>query len=322
MSEFLFDANRVALIGVPSSAGARQVGQEQAPRSLRLSGLAERLRSNGHDVVDLGDLTEVFFSPDTQNPKQQNLPLVLSVLEEVVTAVDLAVVKRAWPLVVGGDCTITIGVLAALTKHLTNLGLIYLDGDVDLNTPETTISGIFDGMVLAHILGKGADELSHFGPRHPLLEERDVTLFGYSAQAGGIDPVEVRFLQDAQMSKYPLEEIADGVRAAAARALRELESKAEHILVHFDVDVVDLDDFPAVDVPHKPGLRLSKAQDALGVFLGSRKVVGLVLTEFNARCDTDGRLALQLTDTIQNAMTQQRAYGHGRGIKKQRAADI
>jgi len=316
MKQSLFDANRVALIGVPSSAGARQVGQEQAPRCLRLSGLVERLRSNGHDVVDLGDLTQAFFSPDAQNPIQQNLPLVLSVIEEVASTVDLAVAKRAWPLVVGGDCTITIGVLAALTKRLTNLGLIYLDGDVDLNTPKTTASGVFDGMVLAHILGKGADELSHFGPRHPLLVEPDVTLFGYSAQAGGIDPVEVELLQDTQMAKYPLEEITDGVRAAAARALRELESKVEHILVHFDVDVVDFDDFPAVDVPHRPGLGLSQAQEALGVFLGSRKVVGLVVTEFNAKSDTDGKLALRLTDMIQDAMAQQRAAGHGDGTKE------
>jgi arginase len=261
--------------------------------------------------VDLGDLTEVSFSTDTQNPRQQNLPLVLSVLEEVASAVDLAVAKRARPLVVGGDCTITIGVLAALTKRFTDMGLMYLDGDVDLNTPETTTSGIFDGMVIAHILGEGVDVLSHFGPRHPLLEEPNVTLFGYSAQAGGIDPVEVKLLQDTRMAKYPLEAIADGVPAAAARALRELESRAEHILVHFDVDVVDFDDFPAVDVPHKPGLRMSEVREALGVFLGSHHVVGLVLTEFNAKCDSDGELALRLTDTIQYAMARQRAAGPG-----------
>jgi len=269
----------------------------------------ENLRSNGHDVVDLGDLPQVSFSPDTQHPKQQNLTLVLSVLEQVAGAVELAVANRAWPLVVGGDCTITIGVLAALTKRFTNLGLIYLDGDVDLNTPETTNSGIFDGMVLAHVLGEGADELSRFGPRYPLLKERNVTLFGYSAQAGGIDPVEVELLEDTQMAKYPLEEIKDRARAAAARALRELESEVEHILVHFDVDVVDFDDFPAVDVPHRPGLSLLEAQEALGVFLGSRKVVGLVLTEFNAACDTDGKLAQQLNNAIQGAIAQGRASG-------------
>jgi arginase family enzyme len=106
------------------------------------------------------------------------------------------------------------------------------------------------------------------------------------------------------MAKYPLETVEGGVRAAATQALSELESKVEHILVHFDVDVVDFDDFPAADVPHKPGVSLVEAQEALGVFLGSGKVVGLVVTEFNARRDTDGGLAMQLTDTLQGAISR------------------
>jgi arginase len=307
LSQAILDANKMAFIGVPSSAGARQVGQERAPRCLRLAGLLENLRSGGHDIVDLGDLPEVSFSPDRQNPRQQNLTRVLGVLEQVVRAVDRAVADRAWPLVVGGDCTLTLGVLAALARHFTNLGLVYLDGDVDLNTPETTPSGAFDGMVLAHVLGEGVDELSHLGPRYPLLREPDVALFGYSAQAGGIDPVEVELLRNTQMARYPLEEIREEVRDAASRALRELEGKVEHFLVHFDVDVVDFDDFPAVDVPHKPGLSLLQAQEALGVFLGSHKAVGLVLTEFNAMRDTDGQLALRLSDAIQRALAPVRA---------------
>jgi len=296
------DPNRIALIGVPSSAGARQVGQEQAPQSLRAAGLVQRLQSNGHEVMDLGDLTPATFAPDTQNPKQQNLPLVLGVVRQVADAVDAAIADRAWPLIIGGDCTVTIGVVAALRKYFDSLGMTYLDGDLDLNTPATTSSGIFDGMVLAHILGEGADELSHIGSHYPLLVEQNISLFGYSAAAGGIDPIEIELLQNRRMARYPFEEIKDEVRPAAARALSDLESKAEHVLVHFDVDVVDVDDFPAVDVPHKPGLSLVQAQEALGVFLGSSKSVGLVVTEFNAGLDSDGKYARQLADTIQTAI--------------------
>ena len=90
MTQSMLDPNKIALIGVPSSAGARQVGQEEAPRSLRRAGLVERLRSHGRDVVDLGDLTQVSFSADRQNPKQQNLARVLGVLEQVEAAVDKA----------------------------------------------------------------------------------------------------------------------------------------------------------------------------------------------------------------------------------------
>ena len=255
-----------------------------------------------------------------ENPKQQNLKLVLSVLRQVANAVESAIANRAWPLVIGGDCTITIGVLAALTKHFAGLGMTYVDGDADLNTPATTNSGIFDGMVLAHILGRGADELCHFGSRYPLLEEKNITLFGYSVQAGGLDPVEIELLKDTQMAKYPLEKIKDQVRTAATEALRELESKTEHILVHFDVDVVDFDDFPAVDVPHKPGLSLLQAQEALGVFLGSRKSMGLVVTEFNAGLDSGGKLARQLTDVIQAVVAKRRASSHKDELEKGSAA--
>ena len=305
LRQSIFDENKIALIGVPSSAGAREAGQERAPQCLRAAGLVQRLISQGYDVMDLGDLNQVSFHPDTDNPKKQNLSLVLDVLRQVTDSVDFAIANRAWPLVIGGDCSITIGVIAALTKHYPNLGLSYIDGDVDLNTPDTTNTGIFDGMVLAHILGRGADELKHFGSRCPLLEEQQIALFGYSAQAGGIDPVEFDILQSTHMAKFPLEEIDADVQTAAIRALQELESKAEHILVHFDVDVIDYGDFPAVDVPHRPGLALTQAQEALGVFVDSRKSVGLVVTEFNAAHDGDGKLAEKLTSTIEEVIAKQ-----------------
>ena len=295
----LFDQNKIAFIGVPSSAGGRKVGQEQGPRGLRAAGLPDKLEARGYDVVDLGDLPQVTFSPDRNNPRAQNLPLVLDVLGQVSKAVEAAVAKRAWPLVIGGDCTITIGVIAALTKHVENLGMAYVDGDVDLNTPETTSSGIFDGMVLAHILGRGAEKLSRFGSRSPLMTEENITLFGYSVDAGGIDPVEIELLGDTRMAKYPLEDIEADVQGNAERALRDLEKRAEHILVHFDNDVIDCGDFPAVDVPHRPGLGLEQTEEALKVFLASGKAAGLVVTEFNAMMDGDGHLAERLSELIQ-----------------------
>lgn len=294
-------ASDIALIGAPSSAGARMAGQEQAPKALRDAGLVQSFRSNGFEVQDLGDIPRVTFSPDADQPKQQNLPLVLNSLNEVRNKVDSALVDKRWPLVIGGDCTITIGVLAALNEHYPSLGMIYLDGDVDLNTPETTISGIFDGMVLAHVLGKGIKELSHFGSRFPILDGRNVTLFGYSAAAGGIDPVEKEQLKVTTMAKFPYEKVRDAAASSAARALSALESRVEHILVHFDVDVIDYGDFPAADVPHNPGLKLEEVGEALGVFLRSPKTIGLVVTEFNASLDSDGRHARQLADLITQA---------------------
>ncbi len=59
---------KVAVIGVPSRAGAHYPGQELAPQLLRRAGLIERLDAVCSKVVDLGDLPTVGFRPDPANP--------------------------------------------------------------------------------------------------------------------------------------------------------------------------------------------------------------------------------------------------------------
>ncbi len=60
-----------------------------------------------------------------------------------------------------------------------DLGLLYLDGVIDLNTPATTHSGILDGMGIAHVIGLADDALSAIGPQQPLLPDERILLFGY-----------------------------------------------------------------------------------------------------------------------------------------------
>src|SRR5437899_3304535 len=99
----------VALIGVPSSAGARRTGQEGAPTALRTAGLLERLRAKEVDVVDLGDLASVSFRPDPEHPRQQNVALVVDVARQVADRVDRALASRRLLLVLGGDCSLSLG---------------------------------------------------------------------------------------------------------------------------------------------------------------------------------------------------------------------
>lgn len=294
----MYEPGRIALIDVPSSAGARMAGQELGPQALRAAGLRARLTDVGFDVVDFDDSDLVAYTPDEASPKGQNLPLLLDVLRRVRRIVDRALEERAWPLVLGGDCTVTIGVLAGMSRHLQQTGLAYVDADLDLNTPETTRSGIFDGMVLAHLLGRGEDELRNLGERCPLLSEEHVALFGYGLGSGGVDAAELAILDASRMAKFPCEEVRGDAAGAAERALRALRDTGNSFFVHFDLDVVSAEDFPAVDVVHGYGLCLSEAQDALRVFVGSPGCIGMAVTEFNAAKDADGACADKLARVI------------------------
>jgi arginase len=286
---------RVSVIGVPSSAGARRTGQEGAPAAYRAAGLLEKLRAKGLDVVDEGDSTPVSYRPDLRHPRQQNLDLVAEVARQTADRVERAAAGGRVPLVLGGDCTVGLGVVAGLRRHYPRLGLLYFDGDVDLNTPETTPSGIFDGMVAAHLLGRGVPELTGLGPRTPLLSEEDMVLFGYDQESGSFDPPELEVLEHSRIAKYPLARVRPDPAAAARDALSDLQKGPAAFLLHFDVDVTNIS---AADVHHPRGLDLGPAFAALKVFLASPACAAILVTEFNAEKDENGSAAARVVDGL------------------------
>lgn len=294
-------ATRMGLIGVPSSAGAHGPGQEKAPSALRQAGLVGALRAGGLEVEDLGDLPVTRFKPDRVNRKRQSLVRVVKVAHEVADAVAAAVERDLVPLVLGGDCTITLGVVAGLLRLQPDLGLIYFDGDADLTTPDTTRSGVFDSMGMAHLIGEGAPELAHVGPRFPLLAQDRIALFGFHPYE--IEPDEARLLEQSSMLQNPVTSMDDRPAEIAAEVRVRLEERARAIAVHFDVDVMDSAEIPLADWPHYDALSFGDAMRCLRVFVGSPRLAALVVTEINPDNDPDGLLIRQFIDAFADAMS-------------------
>src|SRR5437879_11991642 len=128
----------LGLIGVPSSAGAHGPGQEKAPAALRKAGLLGALREAGLELEDLGDLPVTRFQPDPANRKRQSRSQVIAVARQVADRVAAAVGRDLVPLALGGACRITVGVGAGLLRRAPDRGLVYVDGDPDMPTPEPT----------------------------------------------------------------------------------------------------------------------------------------------------------------------------------------
>ncbi|TMF12866.1 MAG: arginase family protein [Chloroflexi bacterium] len=291
---------KFGLIGVPSSAGAHGPGQEKAPFALRQAGLLGALREAGLEVEDLGDLPVVRFAPDRVERRRQSQSQVVKVARQVAEAVARAVERELIPIVLGGDCTITLGVVAGLLRHQPDLGLIYFDGDADLTTPETTHSGIFDSMGVAHLIGQGDPDLAHVGPRFPLLPQDRIVLFGFHPYE--IEPDESRVLEASAMTKYPVTSMDDRPVELAAQARARLEERARAVAVHFDVDVMDSAEIPLADWPHYDALSFGDAMRCLSVFVGSPKLAALVVTEINPDNDPDGLLVRQFIDAFAGAL--------------------
>ncbi len=295
--------DKIGLIGVPSSAGSHYVGQEKAPQALRRCGLVKDLQRRGVEVRDFGDLPLALYQPRSPDRKQQNLSHVVEVARRVAEQVDTVLQQQLTPLVIGGDCTITLGALSGYLRHMENPGLLYFDGGIDMNTPETSRSGIFDAMGIAHMLGEGAEALSHLGPRFPLLHADHLALFGY--HPGVVDEREWEVFKRHQILHFPVTSFNGQSAQMAQYALSQLEQWVNAVLVHFDVDVIDSADSPLANFPfHNMGMSLSEALTCLNVFCSSPKCAGLVLTELNPDHDGDGTLVPTFTRLLIEALTE------------------
>src|ERR1700728_1237869 len=217
------------MIGVPTSAGAHHAGQDRAPDALRAAGLTERLAAAGETVLDAGNLPGATFAVDPDHPDARNLAAVTRVAREVADAIAAADDGRL-PLVVGGDCTITLGVIAGCRRRHPDVGLVYVDGDSDVSVPGDGGSGILDAMGVSHLLGRGAPELSGLGGPGPLPDgappavgrarprETDDAGRRYLADNGVSLQEAPSFLADpAGAAKRAIEAVAAGSRAGLRR---------------------------------------------------------------------------------------------------------
>ncbi|MEU4393380.1 arginase family protein [Kribbella sp. NPDC023855] len=294
-SELIFMVT-IELLDVPSSAGAHSPGQEKAPAALRRTGLVKVFADHGLDVVDQGEQPVTRWQPVREDRGVSNASAVVAIAEQTAQRVAAAVAAGRFPLVIGGDCSITVGALSGLLRAGSDPGLLYFDGGLDLGTPDRTPSGILDSMGLAHMLDEPGsyEPLAGIGPRRPLLALENLVGFGVNV---GLDESE----RLSALRRFTSTDVRrDGVRTA--REARELF--ASSYLIHFDIDVVDFFDLQLADIPvhldNHTGLPFDLTMDCLDEFL-TGPAAGLVLTEVNPDHGTDAdltRLATRLASSL------------------------
>ena len=290
-------ANKIALLGAPTSAAAMSVGHEGAPAALRAAGLAERLREIGYDVVDFGDDPVQLFKPDEESPRARNLSRVLASLEALKPRVEQAVKSSALPLILSGDCSVALASVAGARRYFRKVSLIYMDGDADLNTPATTPSGCVDGMVVSHLTGRGAAEMVRFWGEPPLVRDPDLALFGVAR----LDPPEEQALAKLPLRRFLAAEVKrTGAAAAAHAAIDRIKGNGYQFVLHLDVDVIA--DFPATNCPSSGGLSLDEVREALLVFAQQKELAALEVTAYNPTKDPDGSGAKLIVDLLADAL--------------------
>lgn len=294
------DGRRVSVLGVPTSAGSHNPGQEKAPAAWRAAGLIGELQAAGLDVEDRGDLEATPYRPVEPDGGLRDTDRVAEVIRRV--AAEVAAIRAAGrlPLVLGGDCTITLGVLDGFGGG----GLVYFDGDADLTTPERSASAVADTMGMTHMLGGGSPRLARLGSRYPLLRPGQVVLFGFDPAE--LDTGEWTELVSRHLYAAPAPAVRADPAGEAQRARGYLDRRSVSYLVHFDVDVLHTGLFPLANYPHFAGLTLDEVSACLNEFAGGERFGGLVITEVNPDHDPSGQLLRTLTTRVVRALAPAR----------------
>jgi arginase len=281
--------SRVSIVGVPSSAASYAAGQDLAPAALRSAGLLEQLAGSGLEVHDDGDLPHQVWRPDREHPLAQNVDLVTASLQQLAGRLEPLLARGDLALVLGGNCTIVLAVMAALRRLGAGTpGLLYADRHYDLNTPETTTDGALDWMGLAHGLALPGcvDAVADaFGPR-PLLEAYQVAWLG-------VEPRVTTDWERQQAARLGLrmttsEALVADPAGAARAALDHLPPGP--LALHIDVDVLDFIDAPLAENTdcRNTGPTLDQVTVALELAARDPRVRALSVGELNpTRCAGD-----------------------------------
>ena len=244
---------RLAVVDAPLDCSGTGRGEEHAPAALRAAGLVERLAARDAGEADAR-------IRDTRRDRDTGVvgaAEVRAATTAIASCVRQVLEARERPLVVGGDCTLLLGVFRALPR---GSGLWFVDGHADFLDGETRRPAKLPTWTSRSSRGTARRRCSSQTNRYssrPLsicLGIAWTSLMPTSPPNARVDPA-----INAQSTPEVRERGAASVGADAAARLA-----GRPAWLHLDLDVLDERVLPAVSYPQPLGLDRDKLVALVG----------------------------------------------------------
>jgi arginase len=287
---------RVKLVGVPFNSSGREDGVARAPAALRRAGLVSRLAER----VEVDDGGDVRFAPPTTSRSARSGLLSERALVSMVQGAREAVsaVHRAggFPLVLGGDCPVMLGGLAATRDRFGSVGLLMVDGHEDGYPPRLSPTGEAADSELFLALGLPADGLPE-ELAAPLLAPAQVALLGPRDEATIVREGAASLRGTVPMHS-DVELVLRGPAAVADRCARDLRETAAAWWLHVDLDVLATEALGAVDYRQPGGLDWDQLGELTAAALAAPGCAGWTVAIYNPDLDADARQVGRIVDWV------------------------
>ena len=295
----LFDYD-IEIIAAPSILGLKPNGVEHLAASFLAAGLAEQVKSRHHVIhaPTLNTLYDHQRDPDTDCLNTIPIRNFSITLGEIVLN---SINKQRFALVLGGDCSILIGILQAL-KAKGLYGLIFIDAHADFYEPEKSITGEVADMDLAIVTGRGPELLININNQCPYVKDEHVVHIGQrdweeTKKFGSRDILET------SIPCFDLEFIKkNGIQQTTNKVVQHIKNlPIEGCWIHFDTDVLADEINPAVEYRLPGGLQFDQVEYCLRSLLLTGKIAGMSVTIFNPTFDIDGNIANNIVQSMGKA---------------------
>ncbi|KAA3655911.1 MAG: arginase [Chloroflexi bacterium] len=215
----------------------------------------------------------------TGEDKQQRMTLIH---QPLATAVSNTIQSGKRPVSIAGDCCTTIGVVAGLQQTGINPTLIWFDAHGDFNTWETTPSKFLGGMPLAMLVGKGEMTMMNGVQANPLPENQVILTDGRD-----LDPGEKVLVDESNVLH-----VTDPVK------LLEMPLPDGPLYIHFDADILDPADAPAMNYPAPGGPSPKVMQQVFEHLAKSGQVAAISVSAWNPEMEGNGRSQTLILDLL------------------------
>ena len=283
--------------------GSGRRGVDMGPSAIRIAGLAERLAELGHKVVDEGDLAiKNMEELKVGDVRARYLPEIVRASRHVSAKVERIVAKGHFPLVLGGDHSISVGTVSAIAaasrREGKRVGLLWVDAHGDINTPATSPSGNIHGMPVAALLGEGPPELTSIGGEGPKLDPRNVAMVGIRS----LDEGEKVRLKRYGVQVHTMSQVdRQGIESVMKEALARVSDGTDRVHVSFDLDALDPEVAQGVGTPVKGGLDYREAHFLMEILSDSGLMTSLEVVEANPILDVRNATAAFAVELVQSA---------------------
>lgn len=295
---------KVAIIGVPQDLGQTRRGVDMGPSAIRVAGLHNILSNKlKYEVFDYGnikchDIAEHYDSVNI-DPKLRHLDQIIESSLRLKGTIEQALSNNYFPVVLGGDHSLSIGMLAGLkSKQQGKTGILWIDAHGDFNTSTTTPSGNIHGMPFAIATGRGDSRLTSLGPS-PTISEEHAVLIG----ARDIDSLEAKLLQESKVTVFTMQDIDEqGFANIARKALKIATSGIDNLHISLDIDVLDPSEAPGTGTSVPGGLTYREGHLLMEMVHNSKKLSSMDVVEVNPALDNRNKTAALAVELISSAL--------------------